>query len=63
MSDDLVDIRGNSLLAYGSRKDIGGWQLHINSAVCFADSLKYFFSEKRNNYDLIFKDAIFLFVS
>ncbi|EOX99909.1 Glucosidase 1 isoform 2 [Theobroma cacao] len=28
---DILDIRENSLLASGSRTDIGGWQLHLKS--------------------------------
>ncbi|KAI3968066.1 hypothetical protein MKW92_023112, partial [Papaver armeniacum] len=29
---EKLDTRDSSLLAYGSRKDIGGWELHIDSA-------------------------------
>ncbi|XP_059624181.1 mannosyl-oligosaccharide glucosidase GCS1-like [Cornus florida] len=31
LSRDALDIRENSLLAFGSRKDIGGWHLHLES--------------------------------
>jgi len=31
---DALDIHGSSLLASGSRGDIGAWQLHLESAVC-----------------------------
>ena len=35
LSGDVLDIRENSLLAYGSRMDVGGWQLHLESVVMF----------------------------
>ncbi|KAG5521863.1 hypothetical protein RHGRI_034177 [Rhododendron griersonianum] len=31
LSRDLLDIHDNSLLAFGSRKDIGSWHLHLTS--------------------------------
>ncbi|XP_058192852.1 mannosyl-oligosaccharide glucosidase GCS1-like [Rhododendron vialii] len=31
LSRDLLDIHDNSLLAFGSRKDIGSWHLHLAS--------------------------------
>lgn len=31
LSGDILDIRENSLLALGSRMDVGGWQLHLES--------------------------------
>ncbi|KAE9454234.1 hypothetical protein C3L33_13867, partial [Rhododendron williamsianum] len=33
LSRDLLDIHDNSLLAFGSRKDIGSWHLHLTSMV------------------------------
>lgn len=35
LSGDVLDIRESSLLAYGSRMDVGGWQLHLESTVMF----------------------------
>lgn len=41
LSRDLLDVRDNSLLAFGSRKDIGSWHLHLVSMVrCQIDALK-----------------------
>lgn len=34
-SRDLLDMHDNSLLAFGSRKDIGSWHLHLASMVCW----------------------------
>ena len=35
LSGDVLDIRENSLVAYGSRMDVGGWQLHLESVAMF----------------------------
>lgn len=35
LSGDILEIRENSLLALGSRMDVGGWQLHLESVVMF----------------------------
>ena len=32
---DVLDFCENSLLAYCSRMDVGGWQLHLESVVMF----------------------------
>ncbi|KNA17577.1 hypothetical protein SOVF_078130 [Spinacia oleracea] len=32
LNRDVLDIRESSLLASGSQKDVGGWQLHLESA-------------------------------
>lgn len=36
LSRDILDIREDSLLASGSRMDVGDWQLHLKSKVMFA---------------------------
>ncbi|KAL2944042.1 Alpha-glucosidase 2, partial [Bienertia sinuspersici] len=33
LSRDVLDIHEDSLLASGSRRDVGGWQLHLESAI------------------------------
>ena len=35
LNGDVLDIRENSLLAYGLRMDVGDWQLHLESVVMF----------------------------
>lgn len=41
LSRDILDRHESSPLASGSRKDVGGWQLHLKSAVCYhMDKLK-----------------------
>jgi len=34
LSRDLLDIHEDSLLAFGSRTDVGSWNLHLESKVC-----------------------------
>jgi mannosyl-oligosaccharide glucosidase len=36
LSRDILDICEDSLLASGSRMDVGDWQLHLKSKVMFA---------------------------
>ena len=35
LNGDVLDIRENSLMAYGLRMDVGDWQLHLESVVMF----------------------------
>ena len=35
LNGDVLEIRENSLMAYGLRMDVGDWQLHLQSVVMF----------------------------
>ncbi|KAL2944040.1 Alpha-glucosidase 2, partial [Bienertia sinuspersici] len=44
LSRDVLDIHEDSLLASGSRRDVGGWQLHLESAICYHMCKTFHFS-------------------
>ena len=56
LSRDLLHIRENSLLAFGSQTDIGSWHLHLKSMVCCGQ----FYSVRENSLPLLKDGMMFL---
>lgn len=49
----VVDVHETSILASGSREDVGNWQLHLKSEVCCSTRVAIFIVRRDSHFNQI----------